>query len=157
MFCSCGRRRPLVAPMDESPVATKSPMPFITQITGFTPEPLMLTIRVPKRTRWAPYDEAHKNLFMEKVAKSLAHAQRLPIGEARFRGTIILFNDIIAQPLCLASAPKFREVCLTKMEEMEGYMKNHPETRYEDEFCETSYQWHELLTELHDHPLYKED
>jgi hypothetical protein len=119
-------------------------------------EPLVLTIRIPKRTRWAPHDEEHKNLFVEKTRSSLEHIGRLPSGEKRFRGAIIFFNDIIAQPMVLAMNPSFRGVAALKFQEMEEWFKAHPETRYEDEFMETSYQFHELMTELHDHPLYIE-
>lgn len=182
MFCSCGRRRRAVLPEVQADIlpapmgAAKSPpRPFIATVSGFTPEPfaasaaqaglftsltpepLMLTIRIPKRTRWAPHDEEHKNLFVEKTRSSLEHIGLLPKGEKRFRGAIILFNDIIAQPMVLAMNSSFRGVAALKFQELEEWFKEHPRTRFADEFTETNYQWHELMAELHDHPLYKED
>jgi hypothetical protein len=173
MLCACGRRRPPrvlpeAPPLPVLPRHASPPPPFVAKVEGFTegwprlsaagltPEPLMLTIRVPKRTRWAPYDDAHVSVFKEKTRHSLEHMSRLPEGEKRFRAAIIFFNDLIAQPACLASHPSFRQVAINKLEELEAWFKAHPETRYEDEFVETNYQWHELMTELHDHPLYKE-
>lgn len=163
MLCSCGRRRAAVQaeilpPLDAPAGAAKSPpRPFVAKIQGFTPEPLMLTIRIPKRTRWAVHDEPHQTLFKEKARHSLKHLERLPEGERRFRAAIIFFNDIIAQPVFLANHPTFRGVAVKKFEEIESWFKANPHTRFEDEFLETNYQWHELMMELHDHPLYKED
>lgn len=161
MLCACSRRRPprVLPEAPPLPVLMRNaspPPPFVAKVEGFTPEPLMLTIRVPKRTRWAPHDDAHLSVFKEKTRRSLEHMGRLPEGEKRFRAAIIFFNDLIAQPACLASHPSFRNVALKKLEEVEAWFKAHPETIYEDEFTETSYQWHELMTEIHDHPLYKE-
>ena len=160
MFCACCRRRRVapeaVRPTDPAPVFT--PLEPILLTEGcLRLSADRLTIRIPKRTRWAPFDDAHKELFREKVKSSLEHLDKLPLGERRFRGAIILFNDIIAQPLYLASVPSFRAVAANKMEEIEAYAKAHSESRYQDEFREMAYQWHELMTEIHDHPLYKED
>lgn len=178
MFCSCGRRRVaprgVEAPQAPAGAAKSPPQPFVAKIQGFTPEsigkmprttafatltpePLMLTIRIPKRTRWAAHDEPHQSLFKQKARDSLKHLERLPEGERRFRAAIIFFNDIIAQPVFLASHSTFRNVAVKKFEEIEAWFKANPRTRFEDEFLETNYQWHELMTELHDHPLYKED
>jgi hypothetical protein len=116
---------------------------------------LLLRIRVPKRTRWAPHDEAHHILMVEKVKKSLARVERCPGGEERLREVITLFNDLIAQPILLASSHVFRTMAVLKMDECAAWVKNN-KTRFEDEFRDTEDRFHELLTELHDHPLFQE-
>lgn len=116
---------------------------------------LLLRIRVPKRTRWAPHDHAHQILMVDKVKKSIARVEALPGGEERLREVITLFNDLIAQPILLASSHVFRAMAVHKMDECAAWVKNNS-TRFEDKFQDTEGRFHELLTELHDHPLYED-
>lgn len=115
----------------------------------------LLRITVPKRTRWAPHDEQHKKLIYDKTMKAIKHMETLPDGEERLRAFITLYNDLIAQPIMVASYGSFRAGLSHKLDELQAWAKTNTSV-FEDELAETSHQFHELLCEIHDHPLYRD-
>ncbi len=135
----CGRVRP--APAEE---------------VDYHGRPVSLRIKLPKRTRWPATDEHAKQVIVEKIRRGLAAVESAPGRDEKMRAAVELFHELIAQPLLLATNVNFRQVALTKKEEIGCEMRAEA-TDYDDDWLEAEYAWENMLAELPDHPLYVED
>jgi len=124
--------------------------------TPETPRPIYLTIQIPKRTTWPAHDRQHITGFIEKTGRHLKEIDEMSFSHhKRVKAAICLFNGIIAQPAVLASNLRFRSVVLQKLEEIRTFVRDN-DTGYEDEFEDMEERFHELMEQLHNHPLFIE-
>ncbi len=140
----CGR-----LPAPAAPLAPEA-------VEDYHGRPISLRIKLPKRTRWPAYDEHAKQVIVEKARRGLNTAESIRNRSEKLRIIVELYHELIAQPLLLASHPTFRLTAINRREEISREVRDKS-TSYDEDWFEVEYAWDNLMAELPDHPLYKED
>ena len=160
LFRSCRRCGRVYPPAQKEPAAEALASVVVLDAAGeetdYHGRPLSLRIKLPKRTRWPAYDERAKEAIVAKTRRGLSEVEATKGRSERLRLVVELYHELIAQPLLLATHPTFRLTAINRREEISQEVRNSP-TSYDEEWFEVEYAWDNLMAELPDHPLYKED
>lgn len=120
------------------------------------PMELVLTIRIPIRFfPAANLEEKNKSIdtirgFLERFENSTK--------EQRVLVAVDLYNEMIRQPILVANSVKFRNQATQTLANLSQEIKEQRMHEiYSDAFEEMSFEFHELLGDIHHHPWYTPD
>jgi hypothetical protein len=118
--------------------------------------PSELRIQTPKRRRWAPYDERAVEKSRSQLADALEAFEEMETRDEKISAFMDLVQTVCHQPVIIAAFPLFRVQLSLKIEEItKDVLAEY--TYLEEDFVETTYKFGDLLCEIHDHPLFKDD
>ena len=120
------------------------------------PDPSELRIQTPKRRRWAPYDDAAVEKSRSELADALDAFEEMETRDEKISAFMELITAIYRQPVIIAAFPLFRIQMAMKIDEVtKDVLAEY--TALEEEFVEITYKFGDLICEIHDHPLFKDD
>jgi hypothetical protein len=120
-------------------------------------DPSTLRIQKPRRQRWASHDSDEITHATKRVHRKMDEFNAIAGStEKRVKVFLQIMEIICAQPALIAQYPPMRNVVIHKVDEFNAIVQSM-ESEHEEEFVEMTYAFGDLLSELHDHPLYKEE
>lgn len=115
-----------------------------------------LRITIPRRSRWAPYHDSAVRECRDYLAHKLNKFEEITDRDEKIVAFIDLIRSFCHQPVMLAAYPVFRGVAAAKVDEItKDVLQNY--TPHEEAYVEATYAFGDLMSEIHDHPLYKEE
>lgn len=118
--------------------------------------PSYLRIKIPRRQRWAPHDDEAIRESTDKLRDHLDSFELIEDRDDKILAFISLLSCFCQQPALLAAFPLLRQRAIEKVESIGRDIAN-TYTPHEQEYLEASSGFGELISEIHDHPIYREE
>ena len=133
---------------------TSTPAPAAPQNPADTPATLLeLVIRIPVR-RFPPANAEEKALAVSVTRNYLDLVDSTSSIPLRMHYCAQLFYELARQPILVAQNPKFREVTVAKIAEMEDDLRKYSWNEHTDSLEDALHEVHMMLADLPHHPWY---
>lgn len=120
-------------------------------------DPSTLRIQTPRRKRWVAHSEEDIKYTAARVERRLDSIERAAeIADEEIEIFLQAMRILLAQPATLAARVELRNTIIHKVDELNKIVLS-TESEHEDSFVEMAYAFGDLLSEIHDHPLYKDE
>jgi hypothetical protein len=117
----------------------------------------MLRIKTPRRHRWASHADEDiqfaTRCFQDKLAVFNSYKGNT---EQQIKTFISIIRILYDQPALIAKSESLRAMTIRKVDEF-NHIVQSMDSKHLDEFVEMTYAFGDLLSELPDHPLYKDE
>lgn len=120
-------------------------------------DPSTLRIKTPRRKRWAAHSEEEIKRTAARVERRLDSIEcAASIADEEIETFLDAMCILFAQPATLAARVELRNTIIHKVDELNKHVLA-TDSEHEERFVEMAYAFGDLLSEIHDHPLYKDE